>query len=99
MGFEWARPTEFHDPMFTVGQGVNYYGVDHSPSFLWNSATWEISEAIMPFLRTVMEGPSSWAKNLTISRAIEIEGGVVKNPSILTFQNRKPDYPHERISQ
>ena len=29
--------------MFTVGGGIHYYAVDHSPSLLWNSATWEIS--------------------------------------------------------
>src|SRR3954447_4537424 len=40
MGFEWARPTSFSEPMFTVGTGVHHYAVDHSPSFLWNSATW-----------------------------------------------------------
>ena len=51
MGFEWARPTSFAEPMFTVGDGVHYYAVDHSPSFLWNSATWEISEALMPVPR------------------------------------------------
>src|SRR5829696_5795957 len=28
MGFEWARPTSFEDPMFTVGDGVRYYAVD-----------------------------------------------------------------------
>ncbi|MGH3586628.1 MAG: N(5)-(carboxyethyl)ornithine synthase, partial [Pseudonocardia sp.] len=71
LGFEWARPTTFDAPMFTVGRGVNYYAVGHSPSHLWNSATWEISEAILPFLRTVMEGPAAWAQNLTVSRAIE----------------------------
>ncbi|WP_435202759.1 N(5)-(carboxyethyl)ornithine synthase [Janibacter sp. GS2] len=98
MGFEWARPTEFEDPMFTVGQGVNYYAVDHSPSYLWNSATWEISEAILPFLRTVMEGPSAWTKNVTISRAIEIHDGVVKNPDILQFQGREATYPHARTT-
>ena len=48
MGFEWARPTTFDEPMFTVGDRVHYYAVDHSPSYLWNSATWEISEALMP---------------------------------------------------
>jgi alanine dehydrogenase len=96
MGFEWARPTGFDDPMFTVGNGVNYYAVDHSPSYLWNAATWEISEAILPFLRTVMEGPSSWTKSMTISRAIEIQDGVIKNPSILSFQGREADYPHAR---
>lgn len=94
MGFEWAKPTGFDDPMFTVGDGVNYYAVDHSPSHLWNSATWEISEAILPFLRTVLEGPSAWTKNDTIARAIEIHDGVIKNQSILSFQGREPDYPH-----
>jgi len=99
MGFEWAKPTAFEDPMFAVGQGVNYYAVDHSPSYLWNSATWEISEAILPFLRTVMEGPAAWEEDLTISRAIEIHDGVIKNPSVLTFQNRESEYPYPRISE
>lgn len=98
MGFEWAKPTEFNDPMFTVGQGIHYYAVDHSPSYLWNSATWEVSEAILPFLRTVMEGPAAWAENPTISRAIEIQDGVIVNPSILSFQGREPDYPHHKIT-
>ena len=98
MGFEWARPTEFEEPMFTVGNGVNYYAVDHSPSYLWNSATWEISEAVLPFLRTVMQGPAAWDADPTISRAIEIRDGVVVNPSILTFQGRVADYPHGRIA-
>ena len=31
MGFEWARPTSFAEPMFTVAPGVRYYAVDHSP--------------------------------------------------------------------
>src|SRR6185369_8804254 len=46
MGFEWARPTTFEDPMFTVAGTVDYYAVDHSSSYLWNSATWENSEAL-----------------------------------------------------
>ncbi|MGM7697508.1 N(5)-(carboxyethyl)ornithine synthase [Microbacterium sp. A84] len=97
MGFEWARPTTFDEPMFTVGQGVNYYAVDHSPSYLWNSSTWEISEAVLPFLRTVLEGPAAWAKDVTLARAIEIQNGVIKNPSILSFQNRESAYPHRLI--
>src|ERR1035438_442996 len=28
MGFEWARPTSFEDPMRTVGAGIHYYGED-----------------------------------------------------------------------
>lgn len=94
MGFSWARPTSFADPMFTVGESTNYYAVDHSPSLLWNSATWEISEALLPFVRTVMEGPAAWAESDTIRRAIEIDGGRVRNEAILEFQNRSADYPY-----
>ncbi|MEU1040560.1 N(5)-(carboxyethyl)ornithine synthase [Streptomyces sp. NPDC005551] len=94
MGFEWARPTTFADPMPTVGPGCHYYGVDHSPSHLWNSATWEISEALIPYLREVMSGPAAWDADTTVRRAIEIRDGVVQNPKILSFQHRAAAYPH-----
>ena len=94
MGFEWARPTSFAEPMFTVGRDVHYYAVDHSPSYLWNSATWENSEALLEYLPVVLGGPGSWDANETISRAIEIRDGVVRNPRILSFQHRAADPPH-----
>jgi alanine dehydrogenase len=94
MGFEWARPTSFDQPMFTVGRDVHYYAVDHSPSYLWDSATWEISQALIPHLRTVMSGPDRWEDSETIRRAIEIRDGAVQNPRILSFQKRELAYPH-----
>ena len=96
MGFSWARPTTFTEPMFTVGDNVHYYGVDHSPSYLWNSATWENSEALIPYLRSVLDGPDGWEADETIRRAIEIKAGVVRNPAVLAFQHRAADYPHPR---
>jgi alanine dehydrogenase len=96
MGFEWARPTTFTEPMFTVGDRVNYYAVDHSPSYLWDSATWEVSEALLPYLPTVVAGPDAWDADVTIKKAIEIRDGVVQNPKILSFQNRAAEYPHEK---
>jgi len=94
MGFEWARPTSFADPMFALGRAMHYYGVDHSPSYLWNSATWEISEALIPHLRTVMDGPGAWDRDQTIRRAIEIRDGVIRNPKIVSFQRRSAEFPH-----
>jgi alanine dehydrogenase len=94
MGFAFARATSFDEPMLTLDNGVAYYGVDHSPSYLWNSATWGISEALIPYLRTVMDGPSAWDRDRTISLALEIRAGVVLNPKILSFQGRSADYPH-----
>jgi len=97
MGFSWAKPTSFDEPIFTVGTNVTYYGVDHSPSYLWNSATWEISEALLPYLDDVLSGPSAWDTNETVRRAIEIRDGVIQNPNILSFQHRSPTYPHPRL--
>jgi alanine dehydrogenase len=94
MGFSWARPTSFDEPAFVVGDNVLYYAVDHSPSYLWNSATWENSEALLPFLGPVMEGPDGWDRSNTLRRAIEIRDGVIQNPAILTFQGRAPQHPH-----
>ena len=94
MGFSWARPTTFTNPTFVVGDNVLYYAVDHSPSYLWKSATWEISEALLPFLRTVLGGGQAWDRAATIRRAIEIRDGVIQNPAILSFQGRAPTHPH-----
>jgi alanine dehydrogenase len=96
MGFTWARPTSFTEPMFMVGSDVSYYAVDHSPSYLWNSATWEVSEALLPFLPRVMAGRAAWETDETIRRAIEIRDGVVQNPKILSYQQRAPEFPHRR---
>lgn len=94
MGFSFARPTSFDEPTFVVGDNVLYYGVDHTPSYLWNSATWENSNALMPFVRTVLEGGSAWDADETVSRAIEIRDGQVVNPAILAFQGRESDPPY-----
>jgi alanine dehydrogenase len=97
MGFSWARPTSFAEPMVTVGGNICYYAVDHSPSLLWNSATWEISEALLPHVQAVLAGPQAWDADPIIRRALEIRDGIIQNPGILSFQHRSPDYPHARL--
>jgi N5-(carboxyethyl)ornithine synthase len=96
MGFPFAKPTTFDEPMFKVGT-VDYYGVDHTPSYLWESASRSISAALIVYLRTVVEGPESWYQDETIKRAIVIEKGVILHPLILSFQNRQEKYPHELL--
>jgi alanine dehydrogenase len=97
MGFSWARPTSFAEPMVTVGGSICYYAVDHSPSLLWNSATWEISEALLPHVQAVLAGPRAWDADPIIRRALEIRDGIIQNPGILSFQHRSPHYPHARL--
>lgn len=93
MGFYFARPTTFKEPTFKHGT-VDYYAVDHTPSFLWESATRSISAALIVYLPAVLAGRVSWQDNETIRRAITINAGVIQNAAILSFQGRRPDYPH-----
>ena len=97
MGFPFAKPTTFDEPMFKIGS-VDYYAVDHTPSYLWESATRLISEALVNFLPIVLAGRESRLKNKTIRRAVEIDSGVVQKSKILSFQKRKKQYPHKIIS-
>ncbi len=93
MGFYFAKPTTFKNPMFSV-EGVDYYAVDHTPSFLWESATRSISAALIVHLEAVLAGSESWMNNHTIKEAINVDQGIVQKNEILKFQNRALSYPH-----
>ena len=97
MGFFFAKPTTFQNPMFKF-QSIDYYAVDHTPSYLWESATRSISAALIVYLPTVLAGRTAWQNNDTIRRAINIDCGAIKNSSILSFQNRETDYPYAYIN-
>ena len=97
MGFFFAKPTTFKNPIFKY-ESIDYYAVDHTPSYLWESATRSISAALIVYLPTVLAGRDSWQKDETIRKAINIDGGVIQNDSILSFQKRDLDYPHAGIN-
>jgi len=69
--------------------------VDHTPSYLWESASRSISEALIVQLPSVLVGREGWLKNETVRRAMVIEDGVVLKENILSFQGRNAQYPHE----
>jgi hypothetical protein len=77
---------------------IDYYAVDHTPSYLWESATRSISAALIVYLPTVVAGRDGWQQNETIRQAINIDGGVIQDPSILSFQKRELHYPHAHIN-
>lgn len=97
MGFYFAKPTTFKNPMFKIGE-TDYYAVDHTPSYLWESASRSISAALVVYLPTVLEGRASWQRNETIRRAVNIDAGVIVKPIILSFQDRQTDYPHTPLT-
>jgi N5-(carboxyethyl)ornithine synthase len=96
MGFYFAKPTTFREPIFKVGR-VDYYAVDHTPTYLWESASRSISAALIVHIPSVVAGRESWQQNETIRRAVNIDAGVVVKPAILSFQHRKPNYPHDPL--
>ena len=93
MGFYFAKPTTFKHPMFKVGS-IDYYAVDHTPSYFWESASRSISAALIVHLPAVLAGKKSWLNNATISNAINILDGIVVKEAILRFQDREKEYPH-----
>jgi alanine dehydrogenase len=96
LGFDFAKPTSFREPTFQVGDSVTYYAVDHTPSYLWRSATYEISRALLPYLPTVMGGSEAWEESDVVRNAIEIRDGGIVNPKILSGQRRDAAYPHAK---
>jgi len=77
---------------------LDYYAVDHTPSYLWESATRSISAALIVYLPIVLAGRDGWQQNQTIQKAINIDGGVIQSPSILSFQKRELHHPHNHIN-
>ena len=92
MGFSFAHPTSFSEPIFKIGN-IRYYAVDHTPSLLWNSATWEISNCILPYLPYIVEQKD----NTVLNGAVDIKDGKIKNKDILLYQNRSHEYPYKQL--
>ena len=93
MGFYFAKPTTFKNPMISIDK-IDYYAVDHTPSYYWESASRSISAALIVHLPSVINGRESWMQNKTIQNAINIDKGVIVKDAILRFQNRQKAYPH-----
>ena len=90
MSFSFSAPTTMEEPIRKVGN-ISYYAVDHTPTILWDAASWEISRALMPYLIDMArdhEGPVT--KN-----AVDIQDGVIRNPKIIEFQNRESAAPYQ----
>ncbi len=96
MGFYFAKPTSFKHPMIKIDT-TDYYAVDHTPSYLWESASRSISAALIVHLPTVIDGRESWQESETIRRAVNVDEGVVSKPGILSFQKRALEYPHKQL--
>lgn len=93
MGFYFAKPTDFDQPTFKVElTHINYYSVDHTPALYWDSASYEISKALLPYLPAMVKG--EWRSDKVLSAAVEIENGLIVNSKIIKFQKRELNPPY-----
>jgi N5-(carboxyethyl)ornithine synthase len=92
MGFSFALPTTFSNPILNIGM-IKYYAVDHTPTLLWNSASWEISKCVLPYLQYIVEE----LDNNVLKNAVDIKAGKIINKEILSFQNRSLESPYDII--
>jgi len=93
MGFSFIKTTTFDHPTYQFGK-ITICAVDHSPGYLWDAATWQISKEVIRFLPNIMAGMKTIQSNAVLNNAIEIQTGVITNPKIITYQNRSKVYPH-----
>jgi N5-(carboxyethyl)ornithine synthase len=96
MAFCFARPTTFDIPYVNLERNIRYYSVDHAPSYLWQASSREISAVVLSQIEKLAMGPVGWDSDETLKKATEIRQGRIANPTILEFQRRKPQFPHER---
>lgn len=92
MGFSFAHPTNLSHPICKCGN-ILYYSVDHTPTLLWDSASWEISKCLIPYLKDFAEQTD----NIVLNDAVDIREGIIVNKDILKFQNRSPIYPYNHM--
>ena len=98
-GLQLGAPHDVRGPDVRRRSGRPLLRRRPQPVYLWNAATWEISEALLPFLQARHRGDRRrGTPNRTVDRAIEVRGGVVQNAAILSFQGRSPNPPHHPLS-
>lgn len=92
MAFDFAKPTSFSNPTIETDKYI-YYGVDHTPMYYWESASYELSGAILPYLKYILKNDTIIG-NITLEKALDIDKGNILNNDILNFQNREHTSPY-----
>ena len=85
MGFDFAIPTSFSEPIIKITEYVDFYGVDHSPSVYYNTITMKISNKLLQYLYKIIDCDFDIPD---IKNAIEIDKGIIINNEINKFQKR-----------
>ena len=76
--FETSRPTRLSDPTYVV-DGITHYCVPNLPSLVARSATYALSNAILPYVSEVASTPLAevLAADPTLARGVNVLDGQV----------------------
>lgn len=83
MGIQSSRPTTIAEPVYWH-KGILHYGVDHTPSLYFRTATESISEVVSRFVSDLAEG----RPNPVLEKATVIRNGAILDDQISRFQHR-----------
>jgi len=81
--FETSRPTRLSDPTYVV-DGITHYCVPNLPSLVARSATYALSNAILPFVSAVAAAPLAEVlqADRSLARGVNMLDGQVTHPGL-----------------
>jgi len=81
--FATSRPTRLTDPTYTV-EGVTHYCVPNLPSLVARSATYALTNAVLPYIIAVATRPLTevLAADPTLARGVNIHNGQITHPGL-----------------
>jgi len=81
--FATSRPTRLTDPTYVV-EGVTHYCVPNLPSLVARSATYALTNAVLPYIVEVASRPMAevLAADPTLARGVNIHAGQITHPGL-----------------
>jgi len=81
--FATSRPTRLSDPTYVV-DGITHYCVPNLPSLVSRSATYALTNAVLPYIAEVATRPLAevLADDLTLARGVNVHRGKITHPGL-----------------
>jgi alanine dehydrogenase len=81
--FATSRPTRLSDPTYVV-DGITHFCVPNLPSLVARSATYALTNAVLPYVMSVAEGglEAALAADPALARGVNIHAGAITHPGL-----------------
>lgn len=85
MGFSFARPTTFAEPVIHYGSN-DYYAVENIPALAWEMVTSSLTENMVKIVKHFIAGRPKNKLEEVLLKATEISDGLVVNQDIIAYR-------------